>query len=116
MYISPINSKQNINSKAKFSLLAEKNLLPKGAIKQFTEKANSIGNSSNVISISLYKMRGYDNKGATRITTFCYTEGLIDFSNADGTIVKGSHKERQNFSFQFINNYLEELKKKFENK
>ena len=31
MYISPINSRQNINSKASFSLIAEKNLLPKDA-------------------------------------------------------------------------------------
>ena len=113
MYINPIGNRQNINHRAKFSLLAEKNLLPKNAAKQFTEKAKTIGNPSDEISVALSKMRGFYGKGETMITLFYSKNGTDFFSNTEGTIVRGSHKERQQYSFNYINDYLDNLKKIF---
>ena len=53
MYISPISNRQNINSKANFSLIAEKNLLPKKAGEIFKQKVETIGTKDDLISIAV---------------------------------------------------------------
>ena len=63
MYISPINNSQNINSKAKFSLIAEKNLLPKNAAKIFKQKAEAIGTKEDLISIAIMPKMFLKEKG-----------------------------------------------------
>ena len=60
MQINPINNRQNINSKASFSLLAERNLLPKGASKILKQKAEAIGTKDDIISIAVMRKLFYD--------------------------------------------------------
>lgn len=111
MYISPINNSPNINSKAKLSLIAEKNLLPKNAIKQLIEKAEKIGNSGDVIHIGIINDKNYSETHIRMLYSHIKKDLFSDFKY---NIVIGSHKERQNKTFNFINDYLDNLKKEYE--
>ena len=55
MYISPINSRQNISSKASLSLLSGRNLLPHGAVQKLIEKAKTVGEPGDVIHAVVQK-------------------------------------------------------------
>ena len=110
MYISPVNN-QNISSKARLSLLSERNLLPKGAKKQLVEKAKTVGRSDDTIYVCLLEKRNSINKPETIIRTGFLRFVLSHFINNKEIIVNGSHKERQRKTFDFINDYLDNLKK-----
>lgn len=110
MYISPINNSQNINSKAKISLIAEKNLLPKNAVKQFAEKAEKIGNPNDVIHIGIINDKNYSETHIRMLYQPFNKDFISDFKY---NIVIGSFKKRQNKTFDFINNYLEGLKEEY---
>ena len=123
MYISSISNHQNINSKASCSLIAEKNLLPKNATKLFKQKVEAIGTKDDLISIAIIskmslKERGnsyqIDNKYLggwhTRISIFHALKGINSFKD-ESIVIEGSHKERQKETFNFINDYLNNLKK-----
>ena len=56
MYINPINKNQNISSKAKLTLLSEKNLLPKGAVQKLVEKAKTVRTPVDTITVVLNKI------------------------------------------------------------
>ena len=56
MYINPINKNQNISSKAKLTLLSEKNLLPKGAVQKLVEKAKTVRTPADTITVVLDKI------------------------------------------------------------
>ena len=111
MYISPINNSQNINSKAKLSLISEKNLLPKKAIKQLIEKAKTIGNPTDTVHVGIREDKIYRE---THIRMLYSHINKVFASDFRYNIVIGSHKERQNKTFNFINKYLDNLKKEYE--
>ena len=131
MYINPIDNRQNINSKAKLSLLAEKNLLPKDAAKQFKQKAETIGRKDDLISIAImpkmFTVKGPVNMGYqigddktnhfggwhTRISIIHVLKDINSFKDEGNIIIEGSHKERKRKTFDFINNYLDNLKKEY---
>ena len=127
MHISPINNNQNISSRANFSLIAEKNLLPKNASKIFKKKAESIGTKDDLISIAImsklftkkeghaYKI-GNEYLGGwhTRISIIHALKGINSFKDEGNIIIEGSYKERQKKTFNFINDYLDNLKKEYE--
>ena len=127
MYISPINNSQNINSKASFSLIAEKNLLPKNATKLFKQKAEAIGTKDDLISIAIMsklftKKEGHSYKIGneylggwhTRISIIHALKGINSFKDEGNIIIEGSYKERQKKTFSYINDYLDNLKKEYE--
>jgi hypothetical protein len=127
MYISSINNRQNINSKAKLSLIAEKNLLPKNAIKLFKQKAEAIGTKDDLICIAIMPKMFLVEKGNcyqigdkylggwhTRICLTHVLKGINSIKDEGNIIIEGSHKERQNKTFDVINNYMDSLKKEFE--
>ena len=122
MQISSINSKQNINSKASFSLVAEKNLLPKNATKLFKQKAELIGTKDDLISIAImpkmflnYQIGNkYFGGWHTRICLTHVLKGINSLKDEGNIIIEGSHKERQKKTFDFINNYLDSLKKEYQ--
>ena len=127
MYISPINNSQNINSKARLSLIAEKNLLPRNATKLFKQKAEAIGTKDDLISIAIMskmftKKEGHSYKIGneflggwhTRISIIHALKGINSFKDERNIIIKGNHKERQKETFNFINKYLDNLKKEYE--
>ena len=96
MYISQINSRQNINSKAKFSLIAERNLLPKGAKKHLIEKAKTVGHRDDTIHVCLLEKQNSEDKMETIIKAGFLRFVLSHFTNYKEIIVNGSHKEQQN--------------------
>ena len=55
MYITPINKNQNINSKAKLSLIPERNLLPMNAVQKLVEKAKTARTPADTITVVLDK-------------------------------------------------------------
>ena len=127
MYISPINNRQNINSKASFSLIAEKNLLPKNASKIFKQKVEAIGTKDDMISIAVMRKLFTQKEGHaykigneyfggynTRISIIHVLKGINSFKDEANIIIEGSHKERQKKTFNFINDYLDNLKKEYE--
>lgn len=127
MYISSINNSQNISSKASFSLIAEKNLLPKNATKLFKQKAEAIGTKDDLISIAIMskmftKKEGHSYKIGNEYlggwhTRICLThvlKGINSLRDEGNIIIEGSHKERQKKTFNFINDYLDNLKKEYE--
>ena len=127
MHISSINNSQNINSKASFSLVAEKNLLPKNATKLFKQKAESIGTKDDMISIAIMpkmftKKEGHSYKIGneylggwhTRISIIHVLKGINSFKDDGNIIIEGNFKDRQKKTFNFINNYLDNLKKEYE--
>ena len=127
MYISPIDNRQNVNSKASFSLIAEKNLLPKNATKQIKQKAEAIGTKDDLISIAVMpkmftKKEGHSYKiGSeylggwhTKISIIHALKGINSFKDEGNIIIEGSHKERQKKTFSFINDYLDGLKKEYD--
>ena len=108
MYISPIGNNQNINSKANFSLIAEKNLLPKNASKLLKQKAESIGTKDDLISIAIMQKMFLNEKGNsyqigdkylggwhTRICLTHVLKGINSIRDEGNIIIEGSHKERQ---------------------
>ena len=121
MQISSINSKQNINSKASFSLVAEKNLLPKNATKLFKQKAELIGTKDDLISIAImpkmflnYQIGNkYFGGWHTKICLTHVLKGINSIKDEGNIIIEGSFKERQKKTFEFINNYLDNLKKEY---
>ncbi len=126
MYISPINNSHSINSKAEFSFIAEKNLLPKNAAKIFKQKAEAIGTKDDLISIAIMPKMFLKEKGNsyqignkyfggwhTRISIIHVLKGINSFKDEGNIIIEGSHKERQKKTFDFINNYLDSLKKEY---
>ena len=127
MYISPIKSRQNINSKASISLIAEKNLLPKGAAKLFKQKAEAIGTKDDLISIAVMPKMFLKEKGNsyqignkyfggwhTRICLTHVLKGINSLRDEGNIIIEGSYKERQKKTFSYINDYLDNLKKEYE--
>ena len=108
MRINSINNSQNINSKAKLSLIAEKNLLPKNAKKQLIEKAEKIGNSGDVIHIGIINDKNYSETHIRMLYSHIKKDLLSDFKY---NIIIGSHKERQNKTFDLINDYMDRLNK-----
>jgi hypothetical protein len=127
MYISPINNSHNINSKAEFSFIAEKNLLPKNAAKIFKQKAEAIGTKDDLISIAIMPKMFLKEKGNsyqignkyfggwhTRICLTHVLKGINSLKDEGNIIIEGSHKERQKKTFDFINNYLDSLKKEYQ--
>ena len=126
MFISPINNSLNINSKANFSLIAEKNLLPKNASKLLKQKAESIGTKDDLISIAIMPKMFLKEKGSSYQigdkylggwhTKICLThvlKGIKSIRDEGNIIIEGSHKERQKKTFEFINNYLDGLKDEY---
>ena len=124
MQINPINSRQNISSKARFSLIAEKNLLPKNASKIFKQKAESIGTQDDLISIAIMSKMFLVEKGnCYQIgdkylggwhTKICFVlKGINSIKDEGNIIIEGSYKERQKKTFNFINDYLDNLKKEY---
>jgi len=127
MYISPINSRQNINSKAKFSLIAEKNLLPKNAAEIFKQKAEAIGTKDDLICIAIMPKMFLKEKGNsyqignkyfggwhTRICLTHVLKGINSLKDEGNIIIEGSYKERQKKTFNHINDYLDNLKKEYD--
>lgn len=127
MYISPINNSHNINSKAEFSFIAEKNLLPKNAAKIFKQKAETIGTKDDLICIAIMPKMFLKEKGISYQigdkylggwhTKICLThvlKGINSIKDEGNIIIEGSFKERQKKTFEFINNYLDNLKKEYE--
>lgn len=126
MQVNPIND-QNINSKASFSLIAEKNLLPKNAAKIFKQKAEAIGTKDDLISIAIMPKMFLQEKGNsyqignkyfggwhTRICLTHVLKGINSLKDEGNIIIEGSHRERQKKTFNFINDYLDNLKKEYE--
>ena len=113
MCISTISNSHNINSKAKFSLIAEKNLLPKNAAKIFKQKAEAIGTKEDLISIAIMP-KIYFGGWHTRICLTHVLKGINSLKDEGNIIIEGSHKERQKKTFDFINNYLDSLKKEYQ--
>ena len=109
MYISPISSHRNINSKAKFLLLAEKNLLPQGAEEQLIEKAKTIGKPEDTIHAVVQKNNW---SGQTVINTAFLKFHTNRFIHHVANTVKGSFQERQMLAFITIDKYIETLKQK----
>ena len=127
MYINPISNSHNINSKAKFSLITEKNLLPKNATKLFKQKAEAIGTKDDLICIAIMPKMFLVEKGNcyqignkylggwhTRICLTHVLKGINSIRDEGNIIIEGSHKERQKKTFNFINDYLDNLKKEYE--
>ena len=112
MYISPINSRQNINSKASFSLIAEKNLLPKDAAKQLAEKVKTIGRPDDTIHLCIYRRLNSQNIGETTVIAGFLGLASSDFTDYTKTIIRGGFTECQKKTLNAINNYLDYLKKK----
>ena len=112
MQINPINNRQNISSKARLSLLADKNLLPKDAAKQLAEKVKTIGRPDDTIHLCIYRRLNSQNIGETTIIAGFL--GLVsrDFTDYTKTIIRGSFTECQKKTLNAINNYLDYLKKK----
>ena len=112
MQINLINSRQNINSKARLSLLADKNLLPKDATKQIAEKVKTIGRPDDTIHLCIYRRLNSQNIGETTIIAGCL--GLVSshFTDYTKTIIRGGFTECQKKTLNAINNYLDYLKKK----
>ena len=111
MYISPINNSQNINSKARLSLLAEKNLLPKDAVPQLIEKAKTAGKAGDTIHAVVQKNNW---SGDTTIHAAFLEFPTGRFTNHIVTTVKGSFQEKQIQALNVINNYIEHIKKEYE--
>ena len=126
MNINPVNNSLNINSKANFSLIAEKNLLPKNASKLLKQKAESIGTKDDLITIAIMPKMFLKEKGCSYQigekylggwhTKICLThvlKGIKSIRDEGNIIIEGSHKERQKKTFEFINNYLDGLKEEY---
>ena len=117
MYISPMNSSQNINSKAKFSLFAEANLLPRNASKHLKQKVALLGTKDDMVSVAI--MQSFDkatkvptNKTLLSILHIC--PSINSHEIQDDLIIEGSFRERQKKTLGFINDYIDNLKMKFE--
>ena len=111
MYINPINNNQNISSKARLSLLSERNLLPQGAGQKLIEKAKTVGKSGDAIHAVVQKN---NCSGHTVIHAAFLRFPSGRFNHHIVTIVKGSFQEKQKQAFNVINNYIEQLKKECE--
>lgn len=108
-------------------MIAEKNLLPKNATKLFKQKAEAIGTKDDLICIAImsklftqkeghsYKI-GNEYLGGwhTRISIIHVLKGINSFKDEGNIIIEGSYKERQKKTFNFINDYLDNLKKEYE--
>ncbi len=111
MYISPINSRQNISSKARLSLLSERYLLPQGAVQKLIEKAKTVGESGDVIHAVVQKS---NRSGQTVINAAFLRFPSGRFTHHIVTTVKGSFQEKQKQAFNIINNYIDYLKNNYE--
>lgn len=111
MYISPINSRQNISSKARLSLLSERNLLPQGAVQKLIEKAKTVGESGDAIHAVVQKN---NSSGYTVIHAAFIRFPSRRFNHHKVTTVKGSFQEKQKQAFNIINNYIDYLKNNYE--
>ena len=112
-----MNSSQNINSKAKFSLFAEANLLPRNASKHLKQKVASLGTKDDMVSVAI--MQPFDkatkvptNKTLLSILHIC--PSINSHEIQDDLIIEGSFRERQKKTLGFINDYIDNLKMKFE--
>ena len=114
MYISPINSRQNISSKARLSLLADKNLLPKDATKQIAEKVKTIGRPDDTIHLCVYRRLNSQNIGETTIIAGFLGLVSSNFTDYTKTIIRGGFTECQKKTLNTINNYLDYLKKEIQ--
>ena len=114
MYISPINSRQNISSKARLSLLADKNLLPKDATKQIAEKVKTIGRPDDTIHLCVYRRLNSQNIGETTIIAGFLGLVSSNFTDYTKTIIRGGFTECQKKTLNAINNYLDYLKKEIQ--
>ncbi|MBQ7127141.1 hypothetical protein IJO12_08645 [bacterium] len=126
MYISPINNNRNINSKAQFSLISEKNLLPRGGAKQLKQKAESIGTNDDLISIAIMSKMILKDKGCSYqigdkylggwSTKICLThvlKGINSIKDESNIIIEGSFRERKKKTFEYLNGYLDNLKNEY---
>jgi hypothetical protein len=95
VYISPINSRQNINSKARLSLLADKNLLPKDAAKQIAEKVKTIGRPDDTIHLCIYRRLNSQKVGETTIIA-----GFLGLISSDFTDYTKTCCEPQNSDYK----------------
>ena len=114
MQINPISNTQNINSKAKISLIADKNSLPKNSVKQLVEKVKTIGRSDDMINLCIYRRLHSQNSGETVIKAGrldSVTSYLTDYTEIT---IKGSFTECKKKTLNTINDYLDNLKKKYE--
>ena len=114
MYISPINNSININSKAKVSLISEKNLLPKGATNQIIEKAKTIGNPTDTFHIAIKEHALSKKRVETQVQMLYALANKTFYSDYRMNVLIGSHKERQNKALDAINKYMDYIKKDFE--
>jgi hypothetical protein len=108
VHIDPINNNQNINSKAKISLLSEKNLLPQGAVQELVEKAKTVGKPEDTIHTVVQKNKW---SGNTVIHSAFLKFPSSHFTHYIKTRVSGSFKEKQIQAFNVINEYIDSLKK-----
>lgn len=107
MYINPIHKNQNINSKAKLTLLSERNLLPKGAIQKLVEKAKTVGGEGDTISTVVQKN---NCSGQTVIHGAFLKFPSGRFTNHIVASVSGSFQEKQQRAFHVISDYIDSLK------
>ena len=112
MYINRINNNQNINSKAKLSLISEKNLLPKNAIQKLIEKAKTVGHPEDIINVAVNNKNVYlkNEKDFQTSIQATFQEFISKkFSHYKEITVKGSFKERQRQAFNVISDYIDNL-------
>ena len=112
MYINRINNNQNINSKAKLSLISEKNLLPKNAIQKLIEKAKTVGHPEDIIHVAVNNKNVYlkNEKDFQTSIQATFQEFISKkFSHYKEITVKGSFKERQRQVFDVISDYIDNL-------
>jgi hypothetical protein len=113
VYISSISNHQNINSKAKLSLISERNLLPKGAVQKLAEKAKKVGNPEDTISIAICKDVWLDNNKQVQTIIRIGFLGIVSsiLTHYKEMTVSGSFRERQKQAFKVIDEYIENFKK-----
>ena len=110
MKVNQVGNNQNINSRANISIFAKGDLLSKNDKNFLIEKAKNIGSSSDTIRIFLSKLQGFDLKKIETMIRIFFASGNDDFhKDTSFTIIKGSYKDRQKYSFDFINDYLDSL-------
>ena len=108
MYINPINKNQNICLKAKLTLLSEKNLLPKGAVQKLVEKAKTVRNPGDIISVVVQK-NNWSRQTVIHGAFLKFPSGR--FTDQIATAVSGSFKKKQEQAFNVISRYIDSLSK-----
>ena len=108
MYINPISKNQNISSKAKLTLLSEKNLLPKGAVQKLVEKAEMVGHSGDTISVVVQK-NNCSKQTVIHGAFLKFPSGR--FTDQIVTSISGSFQAKQEQAFNVISRYIDSLRK-----